>query len=149
MLLRIREDLDGNPEPSPWIDAARTLSERLITSDDTFYYFVELFTECVIEAAMSSDAELTRLHAEMAAIERAHGLREDQYWRTNEAPDEWRALSEEWERHAERIVGAFLREHGHADVAALRAESSAEYERRADKGYTDLWGDSEEDDGGN
>src|SRR4051794_30850309 len=81
MLARIREDLDTTPEPGPWIDAARTLSERLIISDDAMYYFVELFTECLVYAAPESDPELARIVREMLAIERAHGLRESEYWR--------------------------------------------------------------------
>src|SRR6185437_5445948 len=41
MLIRIRRDLDAQPEPGPWIAAARTLSERLIISFDALYYFAD------------------------------------------------------------------------------------------------------------
>jgi len=146
MMGRIREDLDAVPEPGPWIDAARTLSERLIISDDALYYFVEVFTECLVSVAMSSDADLARIVAEMNAIEHAHGLKEGQYWRTNEGPPEWRSLDKAWERRANEIVGSRIRELGHADIADLFTNNSAEFERRSAKGHADLWGDDEGED---
>src|SRR3954470_6194375 len=63
MLMRIRDDLDATRSPGPWIDAARTLSERLIISDDALYYFSEMFSECVVFAAAETDPELQRLSA--------------------------------------------------------------------------------------
>ena len=40
MMARIRADLEANPNPAPWVDAARVLWERLIISEDTLYYFL-------------------------------------------------------------------------------------------------------------
>ena len=146
MLSRIREDLDKVPEPGPWIDAARTLSERLIISDDALYYFVEVFTECLVPVAMNSDADLARIGAEMDAIEHAHGLREGEFWFTEEGPPEWRSLNEAWERRANEVVASRVRELGHADIADLFLNNSAEFKRRSAKGQVDLWGDDDDDD---
>lgn len=144
-LERILDDLDAAPQPAPWISAARTLSERLIVSDDTFYYFVELFTECLIAHAASDDTELCRLSEDMIAIERANGLRADQSYTVGQGPSEWESANDAWERRAFAIVASYLREHGHADVATLVAEKPEEFERRAAKGQTDLWGDDDSD----
>ena len=144
MLGRIREDLDAVPEPGPWIDAARTLSDRLIIGEDSLYYFVDLFTECLVSAALDSDPDLTRIVAEMTAMERAHGLKEGEYWHTDDAPAEWQSLDEAWERRTSEIVGSRLRELGHADLADLYEKDSAEFERRSAKGQVDLWGDDDE-----
>src|SRR4051794_5175966 len=125
-LARIRDDLDANPDPGPWIAGARTLSERLIISENTFYYFVELFTECLVFRASSSDPELLRLHMEMEQVERAHGLRDDEFWEVEHAPDDWKALDDAWNSRADALVVEELRELGHADIAAVRSENLAE-----------------------
>jgi len=145
---RILDDLDANPEPAPWLDAARTLSDRLLISEDTFYYFTEKLTECIVAAAAGADPQLLSFANEMVDIERAHGLREDEGWTIDEAPEEWRRLNETWDHRAEEIVNGTLREAGHADVAVLREKDRDEFDGRAAIGQTDLWGedDEEEDD---
>jgi hypothetical protein len=146
MMARILDDLDANPEPAPWVSGARTLSERLVISEDAFYYLAELFVDCLLPSAAVSDPELTRLQAEMEVIERAHGLRENDHWHDDEAPDDWRALDDEWGHRADEIVQTYLREHGHGDVAGLRAQKRAEFDLRVEKGRIDVWGADEDDD---
>src|SRR5215207_526605 len=90
MWARILDGLDAVPEPAPWISAARSLSERLMISEDAFYWFVEGFTECLVVRASETDPTLLRLREAMQEIERAHGLREDQLWEIDEAPSNWR-----------------------------------------------------------
>jgi hypothetical protein len=146
MWARILDGLDAAPEPAPWISAARTLSERLIISEDAFYWFVEGFTECLVLHASENDPELLRLRAEMDQIEKTHGLREGEYWTLDDAPSDWRALSDEWEDRAEAIVNDALRGSGNADVAQLRESEPSVYESRVMKGGDELWhhGDDEE-----
>ena len=140
MLERILQDLDADPNPAPWLDGARTLWERLIISEDTLYYLVEMFTECLVLRGSSEDADLARLRKEMEAIERARGLREGEYWHLDEAPADWLALDEQWNRRSDEIVNSYLREAHHADLAEMREKKPAELERRLEKGRTDLWG---------
>ena len=144
MMARILYDLDANPEPAPWVAGARTLSERLVISEDAFYYLAELFTDCLLPSAAASDPELVRLQAEMEVIQRAHGLRESDYWR-GEAPDDWRALDDDWGRRADEIVQAYLRDHGNGDIADLRAHNRAEFDSRVEKGRVDVWGADEDE----
>jgi hypothetical protein len=144
MLERIRQDLDATPEPGPWIDAARTLNERLIISEDTMYYFMELFTECIVYRGSNPDVELVRIREEMIAIERAHGLREDEYWQLDDAPPEWRSLNEAWERRSNEVVASVLRELGHTDIADACELRPREFEKRSEKGRIGLWGNDEE-----
>jgi hypothetical protein len=146
MFRRILEDLDARPEPGPWLNAARTLSERLIISEDTLYYLAEMLTECIVFTASSTDPQLVSIGNEVEAIERAHGLGEDGYWHRDEAPEDWRRLNEDWERRADEIVNACLRETGHADLAALREKNRGDFDGRTAKGRTDLWGEDEDDD---
>ena len=135
----------ADAQPTPRSDH-RTLNERLIISDDALYYLVELFTECLVSAAFDSDPDLVRITEEMDAIEEAHGLKEDDYWRTDEGPPEWRSLDEAWSRRAKEIVASRLRELGHADFADLCQNNPSEFERRGANGQKDLWGDDEGED---
>jgi hypothetical protein len=144
MLGRVRQDLDARPEPGPWIVAARTLSERLIISFDALYYFAELFTECLLLEASGTDPELLRIESEMETLERAHGLREDEYWHLDDAPEEWRALSDAWDRRAREIVAAALRSCGQSDIADEHENRPEEFERRSEKGRVDVFGEDEE-----
>ena len=146
MWARILDGLDLAPEPAPWISAARTLSERLIISEDAFYWFVEGLTECLVLHASETDPTLLQLREAMQQIERAHGLREDQYWDLDNAPSEWRTLSDEWEDRAEAIVNEALRASGNADVAQMRESEPSQYQSRVTKGGDVLWhrGDDEE-----
>jgi hypothetical protein len=143
MMRRIRGDLERNPQPGPWITAARTLSERLIISEDAFYYFADMFLESIMMHASRSDPELGRLMNEIDAIERAHGLTENEAWHVNEGPPDWRALNDAWDRRADDIMVAALRENGDVDLATLREQNPDEFEARASRGYRDVWGEDE------
>jgi hypothetical protein len=145
MWARILDGLDAVPEPGPWISAARTLSERLIISEDAFYWFAEGFMECIVLHASEKDAELHELRREMVEIERAHGLTEDQYWEPEQATDDWRALDERWNRRADAIVNETLRATGNADLADVREKEPAKYLERVTKGGEGLWAPREEE----
>lgn len=138
---RILNDLDAAPAPAPWISAARTLSERLIISEDAFLYFAMLFTDCALLEESERDPELTRLADAMIVIERAHRLRDDETFVVEDAPEDWRALNESWERRADAIIAQTLRQASQSDIALLFEESRAEFDRRVEKGRTDLWGE--------
>jgi hypothetical protein len=145
MFERILNDLDAKPEPKPWLDAARTLSERLVISEDTFFYIADLLTQCIMFAASSTDPQLMSASDAMIDIERAHGLHEDETWTTDEATEEWRRLSADWNRRANEIVNAGLRVAGHADVAAFREGNRDALLGRLAKGRRDLWGEDDEE----
>ena len=145
MLGRIRQDLDARPEPGEWIAAARTLSDRLIISFDTLYFFAELFTECLLFEASGADPELATIESEMETVERAHGLREDEYWHVDDAPEDWLVLNDAWERRAREIVAAALRSCGQSDLAEDHERRPKEFERRSEKGRLDLWPEEAEE----
>ena len=98
MLYRVRRELDDTAAPGPWIAAAHALAAKGIISEDGLRYFLEIFLECVTLRSTVSDPEMLRLSEEMRRVELAHGLGEDDYWLLDEAPAEWRALSDAWER---------------------------------------------------
>lgn len=145
MFGRILDDLDGSLAPGPWLSGARTLSERLVISDNAFYYLVEKLTECLVRNASENDPELQRIGDELDAVARAHGLKDHEYWRVDEGPDEWQALNAEWERRGDDIVATTLRELGHADVADALQTNRRAFNERAARGQSDIWGEEDAD----
>jgi hypothetical protein len=145
MWARILDGLDAVPEPAPWISAARTLSERLIISEDAFYWFAEKLTECLVFHGSKHDPELLRIYDEIDQIKRDHGLGEDEDWLVGEGPEEWTALNERWNARADEIVDAALRAAGSADVADLRKNDPNRYDERVDKGRLELWNDASDE----
>jgi hypothetical protein len=144
--MRIRHDLEEStdPDPAPWLAAARTLSERLIISESSFYYFAEIFTECMIFSASAADPELVGIRDEMDGIEIAYGLAEGQIWPLEEAPVEWAELNDKWNARANEIVVTTLRRAGHADLAEVRETNLRDFDRRVDKGRIELFGADED-----
>ncbi len=145
ILWRIREELDRNPDPGPWIAAARALAAEGTISDDAVFYFVEIFLECVTAHAAVNDPEMVRLGEEMIGIERAHGLDEDEAWLVSEAPAEWHALNAAWDRRDYEIRVAMLRALGHDDIANVLEQDPREFELREAAGHQDLWGEIDDE----
>lgn len=143
ILGRIRHDLDASADPAPWIAAARTLSERLIISERMLYYFVEIFIESVIFDASKGDEQLAAIRDEMNAIERAHGLAEDESWYIDEAPAEWRELNDAWDCRADAVCVEYLRAHGHADIARVFEARRDEFSDMGNAGRLELLGDDD------
>ncbi|HEY4217707.1 MAG TPA: hypothetical protein VGM67_11255 [Gemmatimonadaceae bacterium] len=146
-LLRIRRDLEETPEPNPapWLSAARTLADRLIISENSLYYFAEIFTECMVFSASVADPELMRTRGEMDRVERIYGLAPGQSWPVDRAPAEWKALNDEWNARADAIVVDTLKQAGHDDLADVRANNLRDFDRRVAKGRIELFGEEEFD----
>jgi hypothetical protein len=142
-LARILDDLDAGPAPGPWLDAARTLRDRLVISEDTFLFFGVMFTECLIPALADTDLQLRRLTDETETIETDYGLRHGEEWAPDEAPPEWRALTEEWGRRADALIVANLRRMHHDELAELLETNADKFHERATAGRVDLWGTDE------
>jgi len=141
MFQRIRRDLEVEVNARPWLDAARSLYEKRAIDLDELCYFAELFTECLL-GDPEGDAELRRIGREMQAVERAHGLEEDEAWYIDEAPTDWRALNDEWESRARAAVAAAFRDAGLTELADMHMSSSDEYEERSSAGQDKVFGES-------
>jgi len=75
--------------------------------------------------------ELDPISAQIREVERAHGLSEGEFWRTDEGPPEWSELNVQYEAVLERQQVAVLREFGLADLADLLENDP--------KRFHDLW----------
>jgi hypothetical protein len=66
-----------------------------------------------------TDAELVRLTAAMKAIERSHGLADDEYFHLDDAPADWLALSNAWDRRLNIIWAGEFTTLGEPEMARL------------------------------
>jgi hypothetical protein len=146
MMGRIHEDLEARPETiGAWITAARTLADRLIISFHAFHYFAAIFAEAGIMAASERDDELVRLANAIEAVERDHGLRDDESFHVDDAPDDWRALDAEWNSRADAIMAEIMRGAGHADVAEAMLRDRDAFDREVERGHHDIWPETDEE----
>ena len=139
---RIRSSLDVEP-PVRWLDAARTLHERGTIGRDIYWHLLTLFVEVVIQQSHDTDPELVRIREEMDAIERAHGLDEDESFFTDDAPPEWVQLDTEWSARARVLELEYLRAHGFDDVAEVMERDRDTFDARAEAGRRAAWRDAE------
>jgi hypothetical protein len=98
-----------------------------------------LFVEEMTGRDSVEDAEMVRLSQGMQAIERAHGLGPDNYWRTDEAPEEWRVLNEAWDARNDALILERLRKFGRADLAELEEHHRDELDAMREAGRNELF----------
>ncbi len=143
-LARICNDLDAGSEAAPWLDAARSLRDRLVISENTYLFLADLFIDPLMVTFGETDAELQRGAAAMRVIETEHRLRPDEYWSPDDGPPEWQEHDVAWRQRANMLLVAALRERHHDEVADLLEQDPAAFETRAARGRIELWGEDEE-----
>ena len=141
---RIRDDLFASRDVTPWIRAARTLADRLIISEDAANYLGVMFADIVVLHAAQEDAELVRIDGEMGGIERANRLSANDPNIADKAPESWHVLHREWEARADAILAEALRAAGQSDVVRVMETDRKEFDRRIERGESDVWGEEED-----
>lgn len=148
MMMRITTELEraAEPNPGPWIAAARSLHARSLITENAALYLVEMFLESITFWAMDNDPEMLRLHDEIDRVKREHGLAEDEDWYLHEGPEEWRLLTEEWDRRDYALRTAALRVLGHDDIADLLERDPDDFDHRTSLGHREFWGERADED---
>jgi hypothetical protein len=103
----------------------------------SIYLFFHAASESLFVGRMNSGtyAELRRLAKKMQAVEAAHGLTKDEYWRNSDAPPEYRALAKRWERAARAREAEVLRELDAGKIAhALFNNDPRDFDRLRERG---------------
>jgi hypothetical protein len=121
----IREELRyelQNDEPllRALVRHTQTMRDVGALSDDEAHYLIGFFTESFTFRFSDTDAELLDLHAQMRAVEARYGLPEEEGgFLLSEAPPEWLALSQAWDRRLDHLWAALLRDLGEPEMASI------------------------------
>jgi 8-oxo-dGTP pyrophosphatase MutT (NUDIX family) len=102
-------------------DAQKQRAEGTLSPED-----VDRLIEGVVEHESFLAAEkgpvIKALVARINAIERAHGLAEDEYWLRHEGPPEWRMLNRAWEAYIDATMVRILESLDEHDLAEFVAD---------------------------
>lgn len=142
---RIRDDLDAKQNVAEWIAAVATLRDRLIVGEAETCHLAFALAESGVFDAAQKDAELVRIADEIRTIEQSHGLRDDESFHEDDAPQEWLELNAAWGARADQIIAQLFRDGGVADLATMYADRRAQFDERAEEGDKRLWGELDED----
>lgn len=78
--------------------------------------------------------ELEEISAQMFAIERAHGLREDQYWTIRDAPIEYQKLTKQWNLAEDQRLFEILNQFGAKEVASVFRDEREKFRALQERG---------------
>ena len=89
-----------------------------------------------IDAMASEEAErhFRDLDEQMEAVKRKHGLKEDEFWSPNEAPQEYERLRLEYQDAWDELFAAQLEMFGEGEMAGLFRAERVEFDRRSESG---------------
>jgi hypothetical protein len=111
---------------------------------DEAYYLFYWITDQMSFHWSGADAELERISAAMDDIERSHGLSEDESFLVHEAPADWTALSNAWDRRLDTIWAEEFTRLGEAEMARLARAGTLHDDPRIDDGRASLVARSQE-----
>lgn len=134
----------GEDEVRRAIGCLRELRALGVITPAQAFFLIANVTEQAMLARVEEDPVFLRIEGRLRAIEREHGLREDEWWRIGEGPPEWDALNEEWERHFDQQWSELLRSCGEPTMAELRATNAAAFSRGVDHGMDAWWDEPDE-----
>lgn len=102
------------------------------------WYLFYWITEQMSFRWAATDPELARLTAAIDAIERSHGLSEDESFYVDDAPADWTALSHEWERRLHTIWAEEFTRLGEPELAGLMRTGTLHEDPRMHEGDASL-----------
>lgn len=141
ILSDIMHDAEKDGTVDAWVKAVRALESEKVMSADLASFLVIRFVERTMVQQTQTDGELRRLGDAMEAVERAHGLSEDDAWYVNEGPDEWRALNAEWDVRHDAVIVETLRRVGETALAEAAARDYDDYEMLTEAGRREFFGE--------
>jgi len=112
------------------IRAAQILRDAGALDIESANFIIAFESEQIAQDRIQSDAELAGISAAIEKKRRDAGIAEDDDWPDEEMPDDVTGLYAAWDRRADGIKAAVLREFGEEEMAAaLLADYDAFYEK--------------------
>jgi hypothetical protein len=133
-LARRLADLDSDALDAQLLVTFREARDTGTVPSDAGFFLVAHILLAMADEALPDDAQVRELGHELEVMERDYGLPEDKSWAPGEAPEEWEALSRQYEMACDEARAAFFRIYGEAEMAELFLHDRAGFIRRFESG---------------
>ena len=111
------------------------LSRKITISE--YVYFAVHPVEKIFDDWMTDGTyvnEFSAINKQMRKVERAHGLRDGQFWKINDAPEEYLKLNDEWKKIYDKLFIEALKEFTLVDLANLMNRNHKKFDRLRERG---------------
>jgi hypothetical protein len=133
-LARRLADLDENALDAQLLVTFREARDTGTVPPDAGFFLVGHILLAMADESLAEDPRVRDLGRELEALEREYGLPEDESWAPGEAPEEWEALSLQYEIACDEARAAFFRAYGEAEMAELFLHDRPAFIRRFESG---------------
>jgi len=133
-LARKLSDLDGDALDAQLLVTFRDARDTGTVPPDAGFFLVAHILLAMADESIPEDAKVRELGRELEKMEQDYGLPEDKSWGPGEAPEEWEALSRQYEIACDEARAAFFRSYGEAEMAELFLHDRAAFIRRFENG---------------
>jgi len=121
--------------PAEQLDAYRAVrAARVLPPEAAMFLIAVTLDDEFFLDALGEVPELKPVDEQLRKLEKAYGLKDDEYWPIGEAPEEIEKVRAEWEAVAERAKIAFFRSRGESELATLMEREPALYEQLLEVG---------------
>jgi hypothetical protein len=125
------------------LQACQAIRDAAVLPPAAGFYLVSWQIDAISNEV--AEIELADMEQQLRAIERKHGLQDDEFFLPGEAPDEFEQLRLQCQAAWDGIFLRLLRQHGEPEMAELFETDGDEFERRSDAGRNYFHGSASPD----
>jgi hypothetical protein len=127
-------ELDENALDAQLLVTFREARDTGTVPADAGFFLVAHILLAMADESLAEDPRVRELGCELETMERDYGLPEDESWAPGEAPEEWEALSRQYEIACDQARATFFRAYGEAEMAEVFEHDRASFIRRFESG---------------
>lgn len=146
LFVDIRDLIERGAEITPWVDAVQLARDVGALGGAESHFLLDRLTESAIGFETGTDEILVDLRDQMEAINRQHGLDEDDDFMLDDAPSDWLELNRQWDRRFQSLREVLFRRIGEPGMARDIVLRPDEFEARSAEGWRALLEVPEEED---
>ena len=145
---RVMDIIGRTGDAESWIRVVQRIRNAGEISGAAAYFMMFKFAEQLPTKAMETDPELRDISARIRAIERAHGLGDDESWYVDEGPPEWQDLQQQWSAKVDLMTSELFARVGEKELASADyAEVDPQFEAGRKELFPWTFEEGDEEDG--
>jgi hypothetical protein len=133
-LARRLADLDADALDAQLLVTFREARDNGTVPADAGFFLVAHILLAMADESIPEDPKVRELGHELEVMERDYGLPDEKTWEPGEAPEEWEALSRQYEMACDEARAGFFRAYGEAEMAEVFLHDRATFLRRFENG---------------